>query len=394
MVAFSLNTSMIKDYFCQQKFDWVEVRLYDGYVASCCQASPDKLSSYQITQKPLGFFNYDAILKERSMMLANQRVPGCESCWMLEDQGLSSRRLDMKSTERIYDHIESVPKTINLMLSNTCNQTCVYCCKNFSNSWLMDIVKNGDYQVNEAMHQLSNNDRIMMKLSQKDLYKSKLVQLILDQVSSCADQTKIIITGGEPFLDNHLEYIVDKIKHAQSIDIYTGLTVNNKRLDKVCQGLAKIRPDIKIVLSVENIGRLHEFNRYGSSWEAWQENYHTVKSYFGCSSNTVISNLTIFGLCDFLKAYPDMKKNFSTLVDPGFLSVNLLDPDSKEKIILELREFFETDKIIEHIRQKVDIAQIPKLAKYVNEFAQRRSLDLTVFPKSFLDWMSDHLVDQ
>lgn len=380
---------MVRDYYCQQKFNWVEIRLYDGYVAACCQSKSSKITIDQISKRPLGFFNYDEILEERSRMLANERISGCESCWAVEDQGLSSRRLDMKSVPRIYDNIESTPETINLVLSNTCNQTCVYCCKNFSNSWLLDIAKNGDYSgIDAPRYQFTDKDRIMMKLGQKDLYNSRLVSLILDQVLDCADQCKIIITGGEPFLDNHLVDIIDKIKSARSIEIYTGLAVNNKRLDRLCRELKKLRSDIKIVLSVENISDFHEFNRYGSSWSEWLENYQTVKSYFVCSSNTVISNLTVFGLCDFLSYFPDMEKNFSILVDPSFLSVNLLDPVSKQSIISDLMKFENTKQIIDHMSRSADQSQKPILSKYLCEFSQRRSLELDIFPESFLNWLS------
>lgn len=381
---------MINDFYCQQKFDWVEIRLYDGWVSSCCQADPNRLTVDQITKRPLGFFNYDEILQERTLMLKNQRISGCNSCWKFEEKGLPSRRTLMKSQDRIYQEIQAQPKYINLVLSNTCNQTCVYCCKNFSHSWLMDIHNNGDYGfVDGPRYQLSDRDKILVKLSQKDLYKVKLPQIIMEQISECAEHAHVMISGGEPFLDNHLVEIVEKVSTAIKISIYSGLAVNKQRLISLCEKLEKIRPDIDIVMSVENTGNLHEFNRFGSSWSSWKENYDIVRSYFEVSCNSVISNVTLFGLPDFIKSYPGLKKKFSILSEPEFLLCNLLDENSKQKIISDLEELAieQLDPVIKHIKEQPNLKNLSQLRKYLQEFSRRRSLDINVFPKSFQNWV-------
>ena len=67
----------IENYYCSQKFDWVEIRLYDGLVASCCQAQPDHINISDVENHPVGFFNYPKIKQDRQMMLNNQRIAGC-----------------------------------------------------------------------------------------------------------------------------------------------------------------------------------------------------------------------------------------------------------------------------------------------------------------------------
>jgi wyosine [tRNA(Phe)-imidazoG37] synthetase (radical SAM superfamily) len=385
-----------KNYFCQQKFDWVEIRLYDGFVSSCCQATPSRLRLDQITSDPIGFFNFKEIINERKMMLENQRIPGCESCWAAEDLGLMSRRIKMKSADRIYDQTNCVPKTINLIISNTCNQTCVYCCKNFSSSWLNDIIKNGDYDsIDQQRYSANAMDKVLVNLSQHDLYKSKFCIEIMKQMKNCAEQVDFTISGGEPFLDNHLVDIVKDLQSAKKLRIVSGLSVNSKRLEKMCKDLHSVRPDIHLMLSIENIGLLHEFNRFGSRYQEWIENYNIIRSHFSYNFNCVVSNLTIFGLADFLKSYPNGDKNFIYLTEPTFLTASLIDDRSKLKVLADMDslDFPGKEEIKKFILADCDLSSKTFLANYLKQFVQRRSLDLSLFPETFVEWVFDSNIE-
>ena len=113
---------MLKNYYCSQKFDWIEIRLYDGFVASCCQAQSHKITVDDIKNHPMGFFNYPTIQKERQQMLDNQPVAGCETgCWSLERQNILSRRLQFGSDQKTYSTVEGIPKTLNLASNSFTN---------------------------------------------------------------------------------------------------------------------------------------------------------------------------------------------------------------------------------------------------------------------------------
>ena len=103
----------IQNYYCSQKFDWVEVRLYDGLVASCCQSTTHRLTLPELESHPVGFFNYPVIQKERQLMLDNVRTPSCESCWKVEENNIDSRRTLSNSDIRRYHQLEQLPKTVN-----------------------------------------------------------------------------------------------------------------------------------------------------------------------------------------------------------------------------------------------------------------------------------------
>jgi organic radical activating enzyme len=394
MSGFSLKYAMISDYYCQQKFDWVEVRLYDGFIASCCQAQPHRIKKDDIIDRPIGFFNYPEIIKEREMMLANEKVPGCESCWKFEENNLASRRTNCNSTKRIYNEIFGSPKTVNLVISNTCNQTCVYCCKNYSHTWLNDITNNGNYDLDGDVnrHQLNNQDRIMLRLKQSDLHQSALKKIILKQISECENIEHIIITGGEPFLDNFLIEIVDSFKTFKKLTIVTGLHVQPNRFVKLTNQLLDLDAnDLWIKISGENTGDFHMFNRFGSDYGEWKENYQTVKSNFNYYFEPVISNLTLFGIFDFLQIHSNEIQSFHILSDPEYLMMNLLDDQSKYMIQKQLdrSKHPEIHKLINTMNSQANTSQKPNLRKYFHEFARRRQLDIGIFPSSFLKWLDN-----
>ncbi len=380
---------MIKDYYCQQKFDHLTIRLYDGTVASCCQAQYHSLPVSVIREH--GIFNYPSIQDDRMKMLLNRRVEDCESCWIPESKGLVSRRQQFNTTERIYHTIEiDKPKIINIIVSNTCNQTCVYCCKNFSHSWLNDVIENGPYPTvdDDDRFKITNMDRVVHKLSQKQLAQTSMQKEILEQISRCVEGTEFFITGGEPLLYNDLVNLISRISTAKQIFISTGLHVDPKRFRRVCQDLHQICPGIRFVISAENIGNRQEFVRYGSQWPIFLQNLSTVQSLFDIEFRATISNLTIFGLTEFLNFFNDQKIILVPVKDPTYLRPGVMDPESKQELAATLQgKHPDMMDIIDHVMDDSDLSERENLKVYVSEFARRRNLKIDIFPTSFLDWL-------
>lgn len=383
---------MLKNYYCSQKFDWVEIRLYDGFVASCCQAQSHKITVDDIKNHPMGFFNYPIIQKERQQMLDNQPVAGCETgCWSLEKQNIQSRRQQFGSDQKIYSTVEGIPKTLNLVINNTCLQSCVYCCKNLSSSWLADVVKNGDYNIQgyESRYNASSQDKVLARISQPELYNSKFSQTVLDQIVKNSDQIEhLVISGGEPLLDNNLISLLQNLSHVPKITLFSGLTVNTDRLQRIADSIKSIS-HLEFVVSAENINALHEFNRYGSKKDLFDTNLNIIRSNFSMQFSSTVSNITLFGLADFLDQYSLDTIQFSLLVDPSYLAPNILDDSSKQIIVEKLQAANRNDleNVINYIMLPVDTAQKPLLKQFLDQYSTRRNMDLKIFPESWIQWM-------
>ena len=382
----------IKNYYCRQKFDWVEIRLYDGFVASCCQAQSHRITIDDIKQHPVGFFNYSQIQKERQQMLDNQTVAGCETgCWSLERQNIQSRRQQAGADQKIYSTLEGIPKTLNLVINNTCLQSCVYCCKNFSSSWLADVVKNGDYNIPgyENRYNASSHDKVLSRISQPELHNSKFSRAVLEQIIENSDQIQhLTITGGEPLLDNNLVRVLQELSHVPKITVYSGLTVATDRLQRMVDSMRSVS-HLEFVVSAENTNALHEFNRYGSKQSLFDTNLNTIRSNFSMQFASTVSNATLFGLPDFLRKYSDSTVEFTLLTDPAYLAANQLDDHSKQVVVEQLQAVNRNNlhNVIDYIMLPPDAEQKPRLKQFLDQYSSRRGLDLAIFPESWRHWM-------
>jgi hypothetical protein len=103
---------------------------------------------------------------------------------------------------------------------------------------------------------------------------------------------------------------------------------------------------------------------------------------------SVISNLTIFGLADFIDQFSE-PSIINWCSDPEFLSVNVLDDASKKQIITEFKDkdFKIRDQLISSIEMPCTEQQRQHLSVYLSEFAKRRQLSLDIFPASMLQWL-------
>ena len=378
----------MRDYYCSQKFDWLEIRLYDGYVTSCCKAQHDQLRLEDLKNDPQGFFNWPTLIEERELMLNNQRVAGCEeACWRFEDRGLSSRRTQIKHQR--YQGARHLPRTLIINTTETCNLTCVYCCKDFSSAWRKNIIVNGDYNVpgQHNRYNISLADQALHRSSQKLLDQTQIGKLIQQQIESNSDQVEtLMLTGGEPLLYSGLESLIDRFS-GKEIVLYTGLGVTNSRLKSLLPLLEKHQ--VRVSISAENTNQFHEFNRYGYSYANFMYNVDMLRQHCKIQFGSVISNVTLFDFANFAQLHVDDTILINYAHDPRFFLANLIDDQSRQEIIAKLQDLpqaFAQD-IIKAMNIEVVDDQRFALKHFLQKFAETRNLSLSIFPKHFLSWL-------
>jgi hypothetical protein len=76
--------------------------------------------------------------------------------------------------------------------------------------------------------------------------------------------------------------------------------------------------------------------------------------------------------------------------DPDFLAVNVLDSNSVDQLAIKIDQsrIPIKDDIIKSLYSPNSRIQQENLSTYLSEFARRRNLDLAIFPKSMLQWLS------
>lgn len=380
----------LTNFYCSQKFTWLSVDLEKKLTQSCCQSDLSKIDLTWLKNNPGKLFNTPLLLEERQAMLDNKPVVSCENaCWRPEKNNVISRRIIDHSYEKTHVNLESSPEILSITFGSTCNLTCSYCCKTYSSAWGQDIVNNGSYLDHERF-KMHDQDRIILKLSQKEIAGSGNFTFLLDEVSKFTNTLLIRITGGEPFLYNSLLSLLTKLENCKNITIHTGLGVNH---DRFCRQLDKIQhiKNLELSVSAENINKFYEFNRYGNSFENFKTNLTEIKSRnIKLSFNSVVSNLTIFGLSEFVDEFDSNPIHYSPCYDPDFLAVNVLDSASIDQLAIKIDQsrISIKDEIIKSLYSPATQEQQKNLSTFLFEFARRRNLDLAIFPESMLQWLS------
>ena len=146
------------------------------------------------------------------------------------------------------------------------------------------------------------------------------------------------------------------------------------------------KKNINVVVSAENIEHNYEFTRYGNTWKRFITNIQHLKEQgINYEFNATVSNLTLPGLKNFIEWTNGIPINFQPCTDPDFLSIGVLDLDTKEIIRSSL------DRMPDFIAQALEVVptekQVYNLKSYIKEFANRRSLSLEIFPPTLASWL-------
>lgn len=371
------------DYYCNQKFWWLSVNLQRKNISSCCAAEPQTVDLQWLKQNPSKLFNTPKLIQERGDMLNGIRVESCESvCWAAEDRHAVSRRIKTNGDNRTHISVVSSPETVNIILSADCNMTCVYCCKQFSSAWYKDIKSNGPY-LDDNRYKIESQDQIIEILGQKTLKDSRITDTLLSSIYQIENLKSISISGGEPFLYNGLEDITNGF--TVPVEIYTGLGVNPQRFSKI---LDKLKTNVSLVISGESTDKFYEFNRYGNSYQNFLLNIESIKKRnIPYRFSITLTNLTIFGYQKFEELFGNDNNIVQFCNDPNYLAVGVIDPISIDQLKL-INYKWDNTAIKASLDSGYSKQQKLNLALYLKEFANRRSISLDIFPKSFIDWIN------
>ena len=391
------RTGIIKDFYCSQKFTWLTVDLERRSTYSCCSATPEKINFEWLKSNPGEIFNTPQLQEDRQLMLNNIATTSCNSCWQAESDGLSSRRIMMKTDQVTHTDVQvNTPETLNIILGSTCNLTCSYCCKEYSNAWLRDISANGPY-LDDQRFNLTPQDRLIAKLGQNEHRDTPNFILLKDEILKLSNVKQIIITGGEPLLYNYFIDFLNTLLEKTNVVFFTGLGVNPSRFVAQLEAI-KNKSNLKVMVSAENCNEMYEFNRYGNSYTNFITNLDYLKNNgFEIRFSSVVSNLTIHDFANFWNMYQsDHYIKWLFCNDPDFLRVNILDNETKDRLCEELEKsnlpFKQT--LIQNIQVPCDPVQAQNFKTYIRQFAQRRNITLDIFPESMVKWVNEDTKDQ
>jgi organic radical activating enzyme len=291
--------------------------LTDGTYRDCCASFPETLS--RPGESVVDWWNSDQLAGIRKSMWSTEFPLACQNCEAQEHIHNSSFRLSAsKEIDTLAEHYKT-PDTWHIMFGNKCNLAC-WICDEKSSSLIAHHKQRIDIL---PVNFVNPNDEFTRKWP--DLKAN-----ILDSYNH-HDTVRICILGGEPIYNKDviefLEYLIAQgLSNRTILEFTTNGTILGKTLLKLFD--RSQWKYICIFVSVDAIGPVAEWIRYGSNWSAIADNimhYRDTVNYVEIQTTLSILNLMALpDVVDFCKAH-DLAQTISMLSDPEFMDIRKWD---------------------------------------------------------------------
>ena len=348
--------------FCPLPFTGL---FYQNNSASSCCAMAIQPSS------PLEYINSEETKKLQQDFNEGLKPEKCRNCWAKEEYG-------HKSIRSYFTEKNTVPRDLTkithmeLRESNLCNFGCRMC--NPASSVVIEREIKSNQEIAKFFDRNYNPDgsRIEEIEDNNPTTKENWNQIL----ELAKDVESIILTGGEPMLMKRyfdfLDYLISIGKQNIRLIIYTNGSVYNPIfVDKM-----KKFPNMSLFISIDAVGKVAEYQRYGTKWNVVRENILkfaelpiTIKLH---STMMAYSVLDVSRLADFFVELSQTKMNATLL---PFTAHFAREPKGLEFINLNKELRLRAVDQIDSAIQKLSDHRLFKV--YVRELASARIQLLT-----------------
>lgn len=293
---------------------------------------------------------------------------GCKKCMKEEERGQTSLRQVLNKELSGTTDLEY----IELSLSNNCNLACKMCSPTYSTLWNDIVSKNEDLL---KYHHTTTQPLIKVEdiFANVNLEKLKTIKYL----------------GGEPFVTPEIKTLFEYLENKNIIQnielqINTNCTFFPK---KWLPYLDKFRK-VVIELSIDGIGTVNDYIRYGKTWSTIESVIHKWVSYSKTSNVdlNIFSTVQAYNLHDMknvklLANSLSLNHYSSLLVVPEFLSVHvlpkeyleLIKDDYNQKYYKTIEDNQKFDEFIKYTKRMDKVTNIhikdviPRLYTYMEE---------------------------
>lgn len=305
---------------------WIGRNILPSSIQPCCvwHGIGDPLDNAE----PLGYS--PTFQNARKLMLKGEKVKGCKQCYVDEESGIKSKRLQELERFGIVDKIEN--KILDISFDNVCNLKCRGCTSGNSHLWIDDEkVIYGQTFFNSKY--LENNLEI-------DLSTVKFIG----------------VSGGEPFLSKKFDAFAEKLIYDDlEIDICTNGTI--KPSNTIYKLLLNCK-SLYLQVSIDGIGHLNSYFRSRSNFKDCENNLNFFRNLLKLRQNrktclTIHTTVSIYNV-NLVKeieryislTYPEYYFTHRNLYYPPQLSIRHLPQDYKKILIPIVENFGESYKDI------------------------------------------------
>lgn len=341
---------------------WYELHIYwDGSLGICCQEDHKLYSGSQwniANTTIVDWFNSEPVRKFRLEMLGTSRSSACRRCYIDQDLGGHSRRLNSLQKSVIfakqafeasyyqspgYQHFEhsrlnhgwtnTVPIDLHVDLGNFCNLACKMCEPRASSVIAAQQVKWG----------IESSRKY---LGQDWTQNTQVWQSFIDQILAIDKLQNIHFMGGETLLTDRVDNLVDQFIAAGKFDVCFSFVTNGTVFRSKLMDKLKLFKRVGIEVSIETTDCHNAYQRQGTDTEVV---LHNIQQYIGISNNSSItvslrpapSALTVgyyWTLLDFaLKQKLIVKSNLC--FSPAFMHAKVLPKAVRQQYAQQYQRF-------------------------------------------------------
>lgn len=304
---------------CQLKWNHSTVFLTMGTTASCHRVTHDP---YEFKDNKMNFHNIKTKLEARIKMLKGEWPGrGCEHCKSTEDAGGHSDRMSHlnmqgvtapKELEKDTTAVDVTPTQLEIYFSNTCNLKCIYCNSKFSSTIDNENRIHGQFDYGFEDNPGGAPIRIYGKIEINPNIKEDTDKLFAWLEEHIHELNKVMILGGEPFLQKETERMVELLERTSNSNltlvVFSNLTVDTYRVQKWLARMWRLVEqgklnNLQVVGSLDCWGPQAEYVRNGLDLKKYMENFEFIlnKTRITPSINSALMALTIPTLPDLIK---------------------------------------------------------------------------------------------
>ena len=233
----------------------------------------------------------------RSKMLANETPKECRVCAVQEQQGSQSLRQKTNADYKIfeqyadkmlahYNYPTPQPIEIELQLTNLCNLKCLMC---------VETESSGIHSENKTLkiHQINGTD---YKVTPEEI--TQIEEWIKTQPQL------INLRGGEPLVVPEIKRLLKWAIDSKLLDnTQVHITTNATRLDSEWLDILNAIPNLRVMVSVDAVGQLNDYIRFGSDWTTIEENVKAISKIPNVTLlvHAAVQNLNILSFDQLIK---------------------------------------------------------------------------------------------
>ena len=324
------------DTICVNPFINLEVG-NNGNYSPCCEYS-GTIQNYNAKHHGFSEVNNSNNLREiRKSFLSGNWPSGCVRCKNLESFGKTSKRI--RDNYYFRDNLFKINWreekqnliSLDIKLGNACNLSCRICSAKASSSWYKEI------KDNLAAWGLQQPPSVGLVDWPHDV--NGVFWKSFEKIAEHIEYLQFV--GGEPLMNKqHINILNFLVENSYSKNIHLHYNTNgtiwpSQKHFSIYENFKKVG----ISLSIDNLDKKFEYERYGNNWENVEKNIDNFlrlnKNHYKIDVYTTVSIFNVFDLPNIYKHFVDKQVDisFNLLDEPAEFSIRNIPTEERKNVI-------------------------------------------------------------